>query len=820
VTLYKDRFPYYDLVEDKERGTVLFKHDDDTYYSPEEILAQMLSKAREFAERGAGQAIKECVIVVPGYFNQVERKAMLKAADLAGIKVLQLMNDYMAVALNYGIFRVKDFNETAQYVMFYDMGATSTTATVVSMQNIKTKERGYVETHPQISVVGVGYDRTLGGLEMQIRLRNFLGKKFNEMKKTDNDVFKNPRAMAKLFKEAGRLKNVLSANTEHYAQIEGLLDDKDFKLLVTRDEFEAMCADLFDRVKGPVERALKTAELSMDVVNQVVLVGAGTRVPKVQEKLQDVVKMQLGKNLNTDESATMGAVYKAADLSTGFKVKKFITKDAVLFPVQVLFERAGEGKKYGKKTLFGLMNPYPQKKVITFSKQTDDFSFYLNYVDLDYLPDNEINYIGGLNLTQIDLKEVNAVIKKFQGENIDSKGIKAHFAIDESGLLQLINVEYTYDKTVNKEEESTLSKLGSTITKLFSGNAEEEKPEESKEEQKEENAEEKPKEEPKSKDENKTESGNQEKDNTTKQEKPENEKEKEKEPAKPVVVSMKEPIKAEIKTVTTKQLSEKQFRESLEKLEKLEQSEREITRRATALNNLESFVVDMQTKLEESEYAEAVTSEEADKIRSFCSEINEWLYEDGMDAEADVYEKKLEEVSKLTKPLFIRVYEHRERPDAIKSLNTVLNATTNALAFMVNHTKAVNPDKDIYSDTDIENFEKLIKSTSEWLEKQIGEQEKLKKYEPVVLTRKAIHEKIGALEREMKYLYNKFTVWRPKPVEKPVKENETDANNSNNTTEKQEEKTEAPQEEIPPTVQDGNESTQTDEEKTDEHLEL
>ena len=165
------------------------------------------------------------------------------------------MNSNTAAALDYGIFRRKDFNETAQNILFYDMGASSTVATVASYQVVKTKEKGYAEYHPQVSVTGLGYviktllmtrthivltfyciicryDRTLGGLEIQIRLRDYLGKAFNDMKKTKNDVFKNPRAMAKLFKEAGRVKNVLSANVDHFAQVENLIDEQDFRYQV------------------------------------------------------------------------------------------------------------------------------------------------------------------------------------------------------------------------------------------------------------------------------------------------------------------------------------------------------------------------------------------------------------------------------------------------------------------------------------------------------------------------------------------------------------------------------------------------------------
>lgn len=192
---------------------------------------------------------------------------------------------------------------------------------------------------------------------MQVRLRDYLGKEFNKLGKTKTDVFTNPRAMAKLFKEAGRLKNVLSANTEHYAQIEGLLDEQDFRLLVTREQFEELCKDLFDRVTAPIDRALSSSGLSIDLMQQVVLFGGNTRVPKIQDILKAHIKQELAKNLNADEAACMG-----------FKVKKFVVKDASLFPIQVVFAREGDSgnTRLVKRTLFGAMNSYPQKKVITF----------------------------------------------------------------------------------------------------------------------------------------------------------------------------------------------------------------------------------------------------------------------------------------------------------------------------------------------------------------------------------------------------------------------------------------------------------------------
>ena len=137
--------------------------------------------------------------------------------------------------------------------------------------------------------------------------------------------------------------------------------------------------------------------MTMQEISELVLMGAGTRVPKIQEVLHTYLNgAELGKSLNTDEAAAMGAVYKAADLSSGFKVKKFITRDAVIFPIDVNFERNYEdddGKPATKtvnKALFGKMNPFPQKKIMTFNKFKDDFDFHANLNNLEHLDTSEI----------------------------------------------------------------------------------------------------------------------------------------------------------------------------------------------------------------------------------------------------------------------------------------------------------------------------------------------------------------------------------------------------------------------------------------------
>lgn len=766
----------------------------DIRFSIEELVAQLLQTAKEYAETAVGQPITECVITVPGFFGQAERLAMLAAARLANVKVLQLINDYAGVALNYGVFQRKEINETASYYSFYDMGAYKTTASIVSYQLVKDKQTR--EMTPVITVLGVAHDRTLGGLEMQLRLRDHLAKEFNAQKKTKTDVFTNARAMAKLFKEAGRVKNVLSANADIYAQIEGLLDEQDFKVIVSRETFETLCADLFARVPKVLEAAVAASGLSLDVVSQVVLFGGNTRVPKVQETLKAMLGRELAKNLNSDEAATMGAVYKAADLGTGFKVKRYIVKDAVLYPIQVTFEKEQEpqqqdkpdenNQRWMRRTLFGKMNPYPQKKVITFNKHSQDFVFHVNYAVQDVQSEQETIAMGSLNLTRVQLSGVKEALKKNTGEKAESKGIKAHFALDDSGIFSVVNVELVVEKTVtaadedeadDEGEKNPFTILGSTISKLFSKDKEED-PAETKTDT------ETP-EEPEEENKQKTEEGDAEgtANKTTDDSSTANGTTTEggeaaaKNKTEPKIKTVKHAIENEVTPLYIVPLDGDEMEVSRKKIETLNKEDQVRHRRERLINELESFVVDAVQKLEEDEYRKCATDAEAEKIRSECAKVSDWLYEEGIDADADTYEKKLKELKGLTNDMFARHWEHQERPEALTSLNKLLDQARGFWKTSLNFTKDSNAEMDVFTQVEVETLEKLIVKTEEWRTAEKKEQDKLKKNEPVKLTVNAMVEKMQALDRELKYMANKMKYWKPKTpkkTEKKKKEGEED----------------------------------------------
>uniref|UniRef100_A0A671VFD1 Hypoxia up-regulated protein 1 n=1 Tax=Sparus aurata TaxID=8175 RepID=A0A671VFD1_SPAAU len=769
VAHYQKHFPEHQLQEDPVRGTVYFKNSEEMQYTPEELLGMVLNYSCGLAQDFAEQPIKDAVITVPAFFNQAERRAVLQAAQMAGLKVLQLINDNTAVALNYGVFRRKDIDATPKNVMFYDMGSGSTTATIVSYQTVKTKESG---TQPQLQIRGVGFDRGLGGFEMDLRLQDHLAKLFNEQKKSKKDVRENHRAMAKLLKEAQRLKTVLSANMEFMAQVEGLMDDIDFKAKVTRTEFEELCADLFQRVPRPVQDALAAAEMKLDEIEQVILVGGSIRVPKVQEVLLKAVgKEELGKNINADEAAAMGAVYQAAALSKAFKVKPFLVRDAAVFPIQVEFTREAEEEgfktlKHNKRILFQRMAPYPQRKVITFNRYNADFAFDINYGDLSFLSQDEISVFGSLNLTTVKLSGVDRSFQKHA--DAESKGIKAHFNMDESGVLLLDRVSSTlpiqlsyrkFTKDGKKEAQND------EAAKNKQGNSEKSAGEEKSQE--------------------KTEEADSKTDAKVRSEK-DGEKSGNAESEKDVEKKAKPQKKSKISEDITVTLvlndildpTADDVTSSKKKLQDLTDRDLAKQEREKTLNSLEAFIFETQDKLYQEDYQLVVSEEEQEQISTKLKEVSEWMDEDGYGATTKQLREKLSQLKSLCKDMFFRVEERRKWPDRLDALNSMLNTSS----FFLRSAKMIPEDDQIFTEVELNMLEKVINETMTWKNQTVAEQEKRSPKQRPILLSKDIESRLALLDREVNYLLNKAKFAKPKAKAKARNGTSSDKSSKANGT--------------------------------------
>ncbi|GAB1601863.1 hypoxia up-regulated protein 1-like [Argonauta hians] len=830
VKLYQKRFPYYNLVKDEQRGTVIFKLDEETSYSVEELLAMLIEYCKHLTEKFAEQPVKDAVITVPAHFNQAERMAVQEAASIGGLTLLQLMSVNAAVALNYGVFRRKDFSNKSQYVIFYDMGASSTTASVVGYVLTQNKEEARGEINPQLTIHGVAFDNRLGGLEMTLRLRDYLAKEFNKKKLTSQDVFKNHRSMAKLFKEAERLKKVLSANSEHYAQVENLIDNQDMRLKVTRGLFEEINADLFKRVEDVVKRALELSEVTLEEIKDVVLMGGGSRIPIVQENLMKAVqRKELGKSINTDEAAALGAVYQAAHLSQGFRVKKFAVKETTVYPIIVEFQRQkANNAKTVKRTLFGRGNPYPVKKVMTFNKHTEDFSFGVSYGDLSFISEDHRKSFSTMLLKNISLTGVGDAFTKHD-KAVEYKGVRVHFRMDDSGILHLDGAESVFEQSpdaANPNEESTWSKLGNTLSGFFRGNednegmsvndeaatAGEKVPSADKEAEssdkasgdsaKDQNKEnksqkEKPAADKKGEEEKPTEEGQKGEGKSSKTEetpKPSGDKnqtnttqgsakkEEAPKPKKPTI--LKEKLNLEIKNLDLTPIEEKSLKNSKDRLADLKKKDEEKQALEHSKNELESFVFDMKDKLTQSDYMECSTEEQREAISNECSKALDWLYEQDESTKTEEYVNQLTSLKAAAKDLMFRVKEMTGRPIILETLQTLLNHTEYFYKNLYNHTTGDDP---VFTQTEVNTLGKLVNETYAWRKTMIAEQAKTPNHEKPKLLSEDVELKIRDLEREVNYLVYKAKSFKPKTKAKPPA-TPPEKTNSTNTTDKAETK--------------------------------
>lgn len=339
--LNKNYFPY-EFYKNETSGRTCVKQEE-TYYTPEDLLAMMMQHAKDMTTNYGGKVIKDCVLTVPSSFTQHERASLFAAADIAELRVLSLIEENTAAALHYGIDRVFEEPHT---VLYYNLGANSLQVSIVTYSSFVVKEAGKNKTIGQFEVIGKAWDSSLGGFSFDVKLAELLADRFDAIwskkasgaGKTLRDFM---RPMTRLRIEANKVKEVLSANNEIPVKAEQLHADVDLNTKVTRAELEEACADLFARITVPIQKALDMANITLDQVNAVELLGGGVRMPKVKKLLEEYFKpskLELGQHLNGDEAMALGAAFRAANLSTAFRVRKVGMSDTSSFGVSVNLE--------------------------------------------------------------------------------------------------------------------------------------------------------------------------------------------------------------------------------------------------------------------------------------------------------------------------------------------------------------------------------------------------------------------------------------------------------------------------------------------------
>lgn len=313
--------------------------------SPEEVSAMVLTKMKEVAENYLGQEVKYAVITVPAYFNDSQRQATKDAGAISGLDVLRIINEPSAAAIAYGLDKKDEKN-----IVVFDLGGGTFDVSLLTIDN------GVFE------VVATAGDTHLGGEDFDQRVTEHFVKVFK--KKNNVDIKKEPRALQKLKMEVEKAKRDLSAVIQVKIAIEGLIDGIDFEETLTRARFEELCADLFKKTITPVQQVLDDASMKKSEIDEIVLVGGSTRIPKVQQLMKDFFNgKEPNRGINPDEAVAYGAAVQGGILG-GQATDE--TKDILLIDVTPL--------SLGIETVGGVLSKIINRGTVIPAKKSQTFT--------------------------------------------------------------------------------------------------------------------------------------------------------------------------------------------------------------------------------------------------------------------------------------------------------------------------------------------------------------------------------------------------------------------------------------------------------------
>lgn len=453
---------------------------DGITFTPEELVAMVLTHAVDIAvahatSQGSNQLTrsppKDVVLTVPSFATQHERRALLDAAYLAGLTVLDLVDENTAAAVQYAMD--KTFEEDKDQIMvFYNMGASSLQVSLIRLYAYPKPEKyGKPKIVPAVQILYKAWDATLGGDAFDHLIVEYLADQFNlawyktgrASKEKGDDVRKHPRAMTKLRLQANKVKHVLSANTEFPVYLDAVHDDVALATHVTRSLLEELAAPLWERAIQPVHDVLSATNLTLANITGVELLGGGMRIPRLQLELQNALSnhshLELGLHMNADEAMALGAAFVGANVSTAFRVRHVGLTDINPFPLQVSLtnlptvnatDTVSDDDGWNKSAVvFPSFGKTGVKRTITFTHDRDV------HCALDYLPGPPLPDGTPTAVERYNVSGVSSFARDMIAKNLTATKPKVslQFELGTSGVAGLVRAEASMEETYMVEEE-------------------------------------------------------------------------------------------------------------------------------------------------------------------------------------------------------------------------------------------------------------------------------------------------------------------------------------------------------------------------------
>lgn len=428
VQEYEKSFINAELVDAKgEVGVKVRFGGEEQVFSATQLMGMYLGRLRDTASKElGGSGVSDVVISVPSWFTDGQRRAMLDAADIAGLNPLRLMNDTTAAALGYGITKTDlPEAEDPRHVVFCDFGHSSYQVAIVAFSK------------GQLTVLGTAADRHFGGRDFDRALLHHFADEFKGKYKID--VLSNPKAIFRLAAGCERLKKVLSANAVAPLNVESIMEDIDAASQLKREDFELLIAPLLERIAVPLQDALAQAGLTKEQIHSVEMVGGSSRVPALKERVSAFFGKPLSFTSNQDEAVARGCTLACAILSPVFRVREFHVHDANMYPIKVTWEKVPDVDEETELVVFNPNNPIPSTKILTFYRK-EPFAIEAYYANPEQLPAGTNPWIGRF--------QIKGVTPNAQGDHSIVK-IKARL-----NLHGVLNFESAYVvEEVEKEED-------------------------------------------------------------------------------------------------------------------------------------------------------------------------------------------------------------------------------------------------------------------------------------------------------------------------------------------------------------------------------